>query len=387
MNKDLIEGNELEKLLNSNKKESVPKSILPVDSKSESRDLYSSLSDDEKAAVNELAEKLDYEDSEAVLNYGTIAQDKIGKFSHEVLDQVRNKDAGDIGETLGELMFQLSQSNPNELLGEKDSFFNKIFRRTKKTIHERTSKYENIGEQVDEIALSLKEQRIPLIEDNKTLSELYDQNLDYYKALNIYIAAGQIKLKELEEEVIPKALIEAEGSGDNQMLIQRVSDLTHHQNRLDKRVHELKVTRQITMQQAPQIRLIQNTNQELAEKIQSSINTTIPLWKNSLIISLALIRNQQALSSQQMVSEATNNMLRENSEMLKMSSIETAKETERSVVDIETLELTQSNLIETLEETLKIQTDGTKKRREAEARLEIMEDELKTQLLEIHQTN
>ena len=216
------------------------------------------------------------------------------------------------------------------------------------------------------------------------LSQLYDQNLNYYEALNIYIAAGELRVKELESEVIPKALAEAEETPD-QMLVQKVNDLNQFLNRLDKRVHDLRITRQITLQQAPQIRLIQNTNQALAERIQTSINTAIPLWKNQIVISLTLLRKQDAVAAQRRVSDATNEMLQRNSEMLKQSSIDTARETERAIVDIETLQKTQSDLIETLQETLAIQQAGTQKRREAEQTLVTMEDQLRDQLLEITQ--
>lgn len=339
---------------------------------------------EQQKTARELAEKIDYTDTEAILNYGSTAQQKIGDFSHGVLNHVQNQDTGIIGESINDLMFHLQESDPEELTEENQNFVQKFFKRAKRSRYEMTAKYQKIGTQVDKIALQLDKQKGQLLEDNKMLNQLYDQNLNYYEALNIYIAAGELRLQELENDIIPKALTEAEETPD-QMLVQKVNDLNQFLNRLDKRVHDLRVTRQITLQQAPQIRLIQNTNQALAERIQTSINTAIPLWKNQIVISLTLLRKQDAVAAQRKVSDATNEMLQRNSEMLKQSSIETARETERAVVDIETLQKTQTDLIETLQETLSIQQQGSQKRREAEKQLVVMEDQLRDQLLEITQ--
>lgn len=339
---------------------------------------------EQQETARELAKQIDYTDTDAVLNYGSKAQQKIGDFSHRVLDHVQNQETGQIGESINDLMFYLEESNPNELAEEKQNFLQRLFKKAKRSIYETTAKYQKIGAQVDRISLQLDKQKSLLLEDNKMLAQLYDQNLNYYQALNIYIAAGELRVQELQNEVIPASLAEAEESAD-QMLVQKVNDLNQFLNRLEKRVHDLRITRQITLQQAPQIRLIQNTNQALAERIQTSINTAIPLWKNQIVISLTLLRKQDAVAAQRRVSDATNEMLQRNSEMLKQSSIETARETERAVVDIETLQKTQADLIETLQETLSIQQQGTQKRREAEKQLVVMEDQLKDQLLEITQ--
>lgn len=300
------------------------------------------------------------------------------------MNHVQNQETGTIGNAINDLMFQLEESNPDELVQENQNFIQRLFKRAKRSIYETTAKYQKIGAQVDKIALQLDKQKSMLLEDNKMLTQLYDQNLDYYQALNIYIAAGELRIEELQNEIIPKALKEAEETPD-QMLVQKVNDLNQYLNRLDKRVHDLRVTRQITLQQAPQIRLIQNTNQALAERIQTSINTAIPLWKNQIVISLTLLRKQDAVAAQRRVSDATNEMLQKNSEMLKQSSIDTARETERAVVDIETLQKTQTDLIDTLQETLAIQQEGSQKRREAEQQLVVMEDQLRDQLLEVTQ--
>jgi len=366
---------------------SMPELDMEPDEETEQRasgQTFENLPAEQQDTARDLAEQIDITDTDAVLNYGSAAQQKIGDFSHNVLNHVENQDTGEIGSSISDLMYYLEESDPDELTKEDPNFFQRIFRRAKRSVYETTAKYQKIGAQVDKIALQLEKQKSMLLEDNKMLSDLYDQNLDYYEALNIYIGAGELRLQELENEVIPEALEEAENSPD-QMLVQRVNDLNQFVNRLDKRVHDLRVTRQITLQQAPQIRLIQNTNQALAERIQTSINTAIPLWKNQIVISLSLLRKQDAVAAQRKVADTTNEMLEKNSEMLKQSSIDTARETERAVVDIETLQKTQSDLIETLEETLSIQRQGSQKRREAEQQLVTMEDQLRDQLLEITQ--
>lgn len=351
---------------------------------SEAGKTYEHLPAEQQDQARKLAEQIDYTDTDSVLNYGSAAQQKIGDFSHSVLDHVQNQETGQIGSAINDLMFHLKESDPDELMEKNQNFLSRMFKKAKRSIYETTAKYQKIGAQVDKIALQLDKQKDGLLEDNKMLSQLYDQNLEYYKALNVYIGAGELKLQELENEIIPKALKEAEESPD-QMMVQKVNDLNQYLNRLDKRVHDLRVTRQITLQQAPQIRLIQNTNQALSERIQTSINTAIPLWKNQIVISLTLLRKQDAVAAQREVSDATNEMLQKNSEMLKQSSLDTARETERAVVDIETLQKTQTDLIDTLEETLVIQQEGSEKRREAEQQLVTMEDQLRDQLLEITQ--
>lgn len=358
--------------------------ITKEDEQTASGKTFENLPAEQQETARQLAEQIDVTDTDAVLNYGSAAQQKIGDFSHNVLNHVQNQDTGVIGESINQLMFHLQESNPDELVEQNQNFIQRIFKRAKQSIYEKTAKYQKIGAQVDKIALQLDKQKDMLLEDNKLLTQLYDQNLNYYDALNIYIGAGELRLRELENEIIPNALKEAENNPD-QMMVQKVNDLNQFANRLDKRIHDLRITRQITLQQAPQIRLIQNTNQALAERIQTSINTAIPLWKNQIVISLTLLRKQDAVEAQRKVVDATNEMLTRNSEMLKQSSIDTARETERAIVDIETLQKTQSDLIETLQETLAIQQAGTQKRREAEQTLVTMEDQLRDQLLEITQ--
>ena len=277
-------------------------------------------------------------------------------------------------------MTRLNEANPDELKAENNNIFRKIFGRVKRSIYEITAKYQKIGAQIDTIANRLETSQQGLLNDNKLLDELYDQNKAYFDALNIYIEAANLKIAELNEKTIPEAAKAAEAAND-QMAIQQVNDLKQFASRLEKRAYGLQLARQITIQQAPQIRLIQNTNQALAEKIQASVNTAIPLWKNQVAIALTLLRQKNAVTAQRQVSETTNDLLKKNSEMLKISSIETAKENERGVVDIETLTQTQNDLIDTLKQTLQIQQDGRLKRQNAEKQLVQMEGELKQQLL------
>ncbi len=338
------------------------------------------LNPEQEAKARDLASKIDVTKGETVLNYGADAQKQLGVFSQNMLTKVQSQDTGAVGDALTSLMTRLNEANPDELKAENNNIFRKIFGRVKRSIYEITAKYQKIGAQIDTIANRLETSQQGLLNDNKLLDELYAQNKAYFDALNIYIEAANLKIAELNEKTIPEAAKAAEAAND-QMAIQQVNDLKQFASRLEKRAYDLQLARQITIQQAPQIRLIQNTNQALAEKIQASVNTAIPLWKNQVAIALTLLRQKNAVTAQRQVSETTNDLLKKNSEMLKISSIETAKENERGVVDIETLTQTQNDLIDTLKQTLQIQQDGRLKRQNAEKQLVQMEGELKQQLL------
>ena len=353
----------------------------PLAQSSTSENAVAILSEEELGKAKELSKSLDENNSQSVIEYGSLAQKKIGDFSQSVLNKVQAKDLGEVGSALTDLMYQLQESNPNDLVVEDPGFFKKMFGKVKKSIFEVTQKYQKLGAGIDKISIKLTHEYKGLLEDNKTLETLYAENLDYFHALNVYIAGAELKIKELDETVIPQAKIEAENTPDNAIAVQKISDLENYKNRLDKRQYDLKLARQITIQQAPQIRMIQNTNQELAEKIQTSINTAIPLWKNQVAIALTLLKQKDALTSQRIVSSTTNDLLTKNSEMLKQSSIEAARENERGVVDIETLKTTQANLIETIQETMNIQREGAIKRRQGEVELAQLEEEIKTKLL------
>lgn len=340
------------------------------------------LPEERQKQAQELADQIDTTDIQSIIIYGAAAQKKLGEFSHTMLNHVQNNDIGPIGDSLNELMYRLNEANPSELQAQETNVFKRIFGKVKQSIYEITAKYQKIGAQIDKIAIKLEKEKDGLLKDNEMLEQLYHKNKDYFDALNIYIAAGELKSEELQTKLIPEAMKHAEKTGD-QMDVQTTNDLTQFLDRLEKRTHDLRLARQITIQQAPQIRLIQNTNQALAEKIQSSINTAIPLWKNQVAIALTLLRQKDAVTAQRQVSETTNELLKKNSEMLKISAIETAKENERGIVDIETLQQTQNDLIETIQETMRIQQEGKEKRHAAEIELSTMEEDLKNKLLEI----
>ncbi|WNS76106.1 toxic anion resistance protein [Bacillus sp. DTU_2020_1000418_1_SI_GHA_SEK_038] len=330
----------------------------------------------------ELAKQIDPTNHQAMISYGTPAQSKLLSFSNSMLEQVQKKDIGEVGEIISELMLKFNDVNPDDLKMEKSSFFARMFGRISSSIQETLSRYQKTGAQIDRISVKLERSKNILLSDVVMLEKLYENNKEYFHALNVYIAAGEIKLEELHEVTIPALKKAAEESND-QMKFQEVNDMIQFADRLDKRLYDLKLSREITIQSAPQIRLIQNTNQALVEKIQSSIMTAIPLWKNQVAIALTLIRQRHAVEAQKQVSKTTNELLLKNAEMLKTNTIETARENERGLVDIETLKKTQENLISTLEETLRIQEEGRHKRRLAEQELATMESDLRQKLLEI----
>ena len=342
--------------------------------------LIDTLDEKHQEQARALAKQIDEKKLQAIISYGAAAQKQLGEFSHQMLSHVQAKDTGEIGDILNDLMERLNETDPNDLVAENQGFFQKFFGKIKKSIYEMQAKYQEVGSQVDKIAIRLDHEKNGLLNDNLSLEQLYQRNKDFFDALNIYIAAGELKLAELQETLIPEALEKARVTGD-QMDVQVVNDLEQFLDRLEKRNHDLKLTRQMTIQQAPQIRLIQNTNQALAEKIQSSITTTIPLWKNQIAIAMTLLRQKDAVTAQRQVSETTNQLIQKNSEMLKISTIETARENERGIIDLETLQKTQKDLIETLEETLKIQQEGRARRRKAEVELTNMEEDLRQKLL------
>ncbi|MFJ8268324.1 toxic anion resistance protein [Peribacillus asahii] len=338
--------------------------------------------EENRAKAYQLAEQINPKDHQAMISYGTPAQAKLLTFSHSMLDHVQKKDIGEVGEIISDLMKKLNEVSPDELKPEKQSFFGKLFGKVSGSVQEMLSKYQKTGAQIDRISVKLDRSKNVLLSDIAILEKLYEANKDYFHALNVYIAAGEIKLEELYNKTIPELKQSAQISND-QMKFQEVNDMIQFADRLDKRLHDLKLSREITIQSAPQIRLIQNTNQALVEKIQSSIMTAIPLWKNQVAIALTLVRQRHALEAQKQVSKTTNDLLLKNAELLKTNTIETARENERGLVDIETLKKTQASLISTLEETLKIQEEGRMKRRQAEHELASMETELKQKLLEI----
>ncbi|WP_318507184.1 toxic anion resistance protein [Bacillus sp. T3] len=330
----------------------------------------------------QLAQQIDPRNQQSMILYGTQAQSKLLSFSHTMLEHVQKKDVGEVGEIINDLMKRLNEISPDELKQEKQGLFSRMFGKISGSIQEVLSKYQKTSAQIDRISVKLDRSKNVLLSDIGMLEKLYETNKEYFHALNIYIAAGELKLEELNTKTIP-ALKKAAETTQDQMKFQEVNDMIQFTDRLDKRLYDLKLSREITIQSAPQIRLIQNTNQALVEKIQSSIVTAIPLWKNQVAIALTLLRQRHAVEAQKQVSKTTNELLLKNAEMLKTNTIETAKENERGLVDIETLKKTQASLVSTLEETLRIQEEGRHKRRAAEQELSSMENELRLKLLEI----
>ncbi|MGN7408573.1 MULTISPECIES: toxic anion resistance protein [unclassified Sporosarcina] len=346
--------------------------------------LMDRLSPEEQQKAKELADQIPVGDYEAILTYGATAQNELSRFSHKMLDHVQSKDIGPVGDVLNDLMGKLSEIDPDDLSEKKKTGLSRLFNKASRSIQEMMTKYQKLSTQIDRIGVQLEHSKRGLIEDVHMLDNLYEQNKTYFQALNVYIAAAEIKRDELANITIPQMRADAQNSND-QMAIQEVNDMSQFLDRLEKRLYDLQLSRQLTIQSAPQIRMIQQTNQTLAEKIQSSIMTSIPLWKNQIAIALTLNRQKKAVESQRLVTKTTNDLLLRNSEMLKLNSIETAKENERGIIEIDTLKKTQENLIQTIEETLVIQADGRVKRKEAEREIGRMEEELKQRLLNIHE--
>lgn len=344
-------------------------------------------SEEDLKKIHQIKDKIVPLDNNALIHYGANAQSSLSKFSHEMLEQVQSKDVGPVGDTLKELMKMLKLIDPDELTQPaKRNFFTKLFGRVQKSVKELIAKHQSVASQVDRVSIQLEHAKEILVKDVFLLDRLYEENKEYFDAINMYIAAAELKKEELETKELPKLREQADKSS-NQMQVQDVNDMMQYINRLEKRIHDLKLSRQITLQSAPQIRMIQNINQTLAEKIQSSVLTSIPLWKNQMAIALTLLRQESASKAQAAVTDTTNELLTKNSEMLKTNSLRTARENERGIVDIETLKTTQENLVTTIEETLLIQREGSEKRRLAEAELQQMEKDLKERLLRIKEDN
>jgi uncharacterized protein YaaN involved in tellurite resistance len=346
--------------------------------------LIDRLSVEEREKAKVLAEQIPVGNYEAIITYGANAQGELSRFSTQMLDHVQGKDIGPVGDVLKDLMSKLSEIDPDDLSDKKKSGLSRLFNKATRSVQEMMTKYQKLSTQIDRIGVQLEHSKRGLLDDVKMLDNLYDQNKTYFQALNIYIAAAELKQDELANEIIPEMRRKAEVSND-QMAFQEVNDMAQFLDRLEKRLYDLQLSRQITIQSAPQIRMIQQTNQTLAEKIQSSIMTSIPLWKNQIAIALTLNRQMKAVESQKLVTKTTNDLLLKNSEMLKINSIETAKENERGIIEIDTLKKTQENLIQTIEETLIIQADGRAKRKAAEVEIGRMEEELKQRLLAVHE--
>ena len=335
-------------------------------------------SPEEQKAIDEFKKKIDITNTGQILNYGADAQQKIASFSEMALSKVRTKDLGEVGDMIGDLVMELKGFDAEE---EKKGLFG-LFRRGKDRIAVLRSRYDRAEVNVDRIAEILEGHQITLTKDAAMLDQMYGVNLANFRQLSMYIAAGKQKLAEVQGEDLPLLVEKAKNTGlpeDSQ----KANDLAEACSRFEKKLHDLELTRAVALQMAPQIRLVQNNDVTMAERIQTTLVNTIPLWKSQMVLTLGLIHSEQAIRAQRAVTDTTNELLRRNAEKLKMSTIGTAKESERGIVDIETLQETNRSRIETLDEVRKIQAEGADRRRAAEAELVRLEEELKQKLLEL----
>ncbi len=343
---------------------------------------YDELTNEEKKAIDEFNAKIDISDSTQVLQYGSAAQTKISKFSDEVLEDVKTKNAGEVGDLLANLVAEIKAFDKAIDVDDK-GLISKVFGSAKKEVDKIIAKYSKIEKNIDTIEKGLEDDKILMLKDINVFDTMYEKNLEYFKEISLYIIAGERKLEELKNKVLPELKEQAEKSND-QLDVQKVHDMENMINRFEKKIYDLKTTRIISIQMAPQIRLLQNNDAELVEKIQSSITNTIPLWKNQIVLALGISNAKKALKSQQEVSKLTNEMLKKNSETLKQGSIAIAEESEKAIVDVETLKKTNADLIETIDKVLEIHANGRIKRAEAEKELASIEKELKDKMLEIN---
>ena len=338
----------------------------------------SMLSEEQKQMVSEFVEKIDLRNSNAILQYGAGTQKKMADFSEKALENVRTKDMGEIGNMLTDLVGELKNFD----VEEEEKGFGAFFKKRANKLTELKAKYDKTEVNVNKITAALESHQIQLIKDAQMLDRMYEMNLNYFKELSMYILAGKKKLQAARETELTALREKAAASGLPEDA-QAAKDYEGLIDRFEKKLHDLELTRTIALQTAPQIRLVQGSNTVMAEKIQSTIVNTIPLWKSQMVIALGVEHSTQAAEAQRAVSDMTNELLKKNADRLKTATIEAAKESERGIVDIETLKHTNESLISTLDEEMKIQPEGRAKRAAAEGELQNMENELKAKLLEI----
>jgi len=339
----------------------------------------SQLSETEQKLVREFSEKIDITDTNAILTYGAASQRNIASFSESTLNSVRTKDMGEVGNMLSSLVMELRGFGENE--NEKKGLFG-IKKKVQTQIATMKTEYDKVSVNVDKIADMLEKHQYTLLKDAAMLDKMYEVNQAYFKELTMYILAGKQKLQECSNTRLPELRKKAADSGLPEDA-QAANDYANMINRFEKKLHDLELTRMISIQMAPQIRLVQNNDTLMVEKIQTSIVNTIPLWKSQMVLALGMHHSQQAMEAQRQVTDMTNELLTKNAEKLKMGTIEIAKESERGIVDIETLVATNQRLIETLEEVRVIQTEGSQRRHAAEIELGRIEGELKQKLLDM----
>ena len=337
------------------------------------------LSPEQRVRVEEVKNSIDLIDSQAVLQYGVGAQRNISSFSDNILTQVRSKDSGYVGELMSDLVLKVKEVDVD---GLDEGFLDKLpfLKNASRAVKKFMQRYEKLEVQIDRIEQQLDQARMQMLKDITMFDGLYEKNLEYFRELQIYIAAGEEKLKELQEITLPQLHAEATAKGDA-MSAQVVRDFEDTVNRFEKKIHDLKLSKAVAIQTAPQIRLIQNNDKMLVDKIQTAILSTIPLWKSQIVIALGLHRQESVLKMQRSVSDTTNTLLTKNTELLRQNSTEVARESERGIVDLETLKKVNADLISTIEETIKIQQEGRAARQNAETELLSIEQKLKEALL------
>ena len=344
-------------------------------------DMKDALTAEEQQAVDAFAKQIDVTNANQVLMYGANAQKNIANFSENALNNVRNKDLGEVGEALSGLVVELKSLDFDDD-EEKKGFFAKLFKKSKNQLEELKAQFSEVEVNVDKISAILEQHQIALMKDVAMFDEMYNLNLQYYKELTMYILAGRKRLEEvraIDVEALRKKAAET-GSAED---AQAYNDLVNMCNRFEKKLHDLEMSRMVSIQMGPQTRMLQNNDVMMIEKIQSSLVNTIPLWKSQMVLALGLENARKATEAQAAVSEMTNELLKKNAEKLKQGSVDIAREAERSIIDIETLQHTNEQLIATLDEVMQIQRDGAQKRQEAEAELRRIEGELKAKLTEL----
>ena len=368
-----VETKEIETALQTNKN---------IDEKAVEKSLnYNALTEEEKKAIDTFLAKIDVKNTAQILQFGASAQNNISKFSDSVLQDVKTKSTGEVGDLLSDLVVEIKDFDSNLPTEEKKGILG-IFNSAKKQVEKIIAKYNKVENNIAKIEQQLEDHKLQMMKDIAIFDNMYEENLQYFKELSLYIIAGERKIEELKNVTLPELQKIAKESNE-QNDAQIVNDMIATINRFEKRIYDLKTTRIISIQMAPQIRMIQNNDSELVEKIQSSLINTIPLWKNQIVIALGITKAKNALGTQKQVTEMTNDMLKKNSELLKQGTIQIAEESEKAIVDVETLQKTNKDIIETLDKVLEIHENGKVKRQEAEQQLEQIEGELKDKLLEI----
>ena len=357
--------------------EQAPETVVVETAKPESAPQIK-LSPEEERLVEEFSSKIDISNSQAVLTYGVGSQKKIAEFSENALERVKTKDLGEIGDMLAGVVGEIRSLE----IDEEDKGFFGFFKKSGNKLANMKAKYDKVEVNVNNISKALEDHQVTLMKDVLMLDKMYELNMNYYKELSMYIMAGKKRLERANNIELPELIKKADETGLPEDT-QKAKDFSQMINRFEKKIHDLELTKTVSLQMAPQIRLIQNNDSMMSDKIQSTIVNTIPLWKNQMVIAIGLKHSTDAAKAQKAVSDMTNELLKKNAESLKAATIETAKESERGIIDIETLKSTNKTLISTFDEVIKIQDEGRKKRKEAEAELRNIENEMRTKLLEI----